>query len=199
MDVGCGVGATVDYLTAKHHLEVYGLDMSASLLDRAHDKNDNLAFIRGDAAALPVHTGALQGLFCECVLSLTADPEAVLKEFFRVVEDGGFLVITDLYWRNPDAQGLFPSLSLNCCLKGAVAAANTKEWVAAAGFTILKWEDHSDLLKQLAARIVWTYGSMNYFWSSFCGKAESVRRASDMAQLRPGYYFLAARKEFENG
>ncbi len=197
LDVGCGVGATVDYLKTNHHLNAFGLDLSSTLLHQAHEKNADLALIRGNADALPIPNGALQGLFCECVLSLTSEPLAVLKEFFRVLESGGFLVITDIYWRNRIQP--VPSLSFNSCLRGAVSAGQTREMAANAGFTILSWEDHSNLLKQLAARIVWEYGSMNQFWSSFCGKAESVRLESDITQLRPGYYLLAARKESDNG
>ena len=32
-------------------------------------------------------------------------------------------------------------------------------------FKIDLWEDHSDLLKQFAVQLVFSYGSMNQFWS----------------------------------
>ena len=43
--------------------------------------------------------------------------------------------------------------------------------LAATGYELLVWEDHSPLLKQLAAQLIWTYGSLDAFWSAVAGPA----------------------------
>ena len=83
----------------------------------------------------------------------------------------------------------------NCCLKGAVGRNRTREMISSAGFTHLTWEDHSDLLKHLAAQMIFSYGSMEKFWSSFCVGGEATGISGDVTKFRPGYYFLAAKKE----
>jgi ubiquinone/menaquinone biosynthesis C-methylase UbiE len=194
LDVGCGTRATAEYLKNSHGLKTFGLDLSSSLLHQGRQRDPGLRLIRGHAAGLPIGDSTFQALFCECVLSLTADPVAVLKEFHRVLRPGGFLILTDLYQRVPLVKQESTSTAINCCLNGAVGKDQIQSITARAGFNIFLWEDHTSLLKVMAGQMVFAYGSMEKFWSSFyCGN-ESVNLIQKNANIKPGYYFLAAKK-----
>ena len=56
------------------------------------------------------------------------------------------------------------------------------------------WEDHSGLLKELAARIVFEYGSMKKFWASFAPNCAVPELECALGQARPGYYLMTAHK-----
>ena len=198
LDVGCGSGATMEYLKVRHGLKAFGLDLSELLLWEGLNRNRALPLIRGDASFIPMHNARLSAVFCECVLSLICEPDTVLKEFFRIIEPGGFLIVTDIYLRTPGEGNNFGCMSFDCCLKGAMSRHRTQEIISNAGFTLLTWEDHSNLLKVLAAKMIFAYGSMEKFWSSFCGGGESAGVAEDVNKFRPGYYFLAAKKREVN-
>lgn len=191
LDVGCGIGATAAHLSSVHGLKAVGLDISPMLLARTREKNPDLSLIRGSADALPTGDGAFQALFCECVLSLTPEPSVVLREFHRTLAPGGILILSDIYQRVP-AAGAIPAAGVRCCLNGAVSRETVQSMVRRAGFNIFLWEDHTPMLKRLAAEIVFAYGSMSAFWSAL-GREPGAAACAPGA-MKPGYYLLAAIK-----
>jgi len=52
--------------------------------------------VQGDSSNLPLQNASLQGIFCECVLSLLEKPAESIQEFYRVLQNGGKLIITDI-------------------------------------------------------------------------------------------------------
>lgn len=195
LDVGCGSGTTVIHLRQHYGLRAMGLDLSASLLaeGRAHPAGPPL--VKGRAEALPVADGCLAAIFCECVLSLLTAPETAVAEWHRVLAQGGFLVVTDLYDRSDQREEeSSTSSSAGCCLAGTVDRDTLLTRISAAGFEVVLFEDHTPRLKQLAAQLVWTHGSMAAFWS----KAGFTCNGNGL-NGRPGYCLVVARKKKENG
>jgi arsenite methyltransferase len=207
LDLGCGRGATAVYLAQRRRLNVVGLDRSTTLLAEAR-RQAALPLVCADAAHIPLPDGYLAAVCCECVLTLTPDPSKVLQECFRVLAPGGYLLLSDLYLR-AGSEPIAPVRRQNapaCCLDGATTESGVRARVHAAGFQIRRWEDHSDLLKVLAAQLVFAYGSMNAFWliagSIQADPAQTIGKASvDMGRdpRRPGYFLLIGRKEHADG
>ena len=97
VDIGCGFGTTLNHLRDRHGFRVCGIDMSARMLS----ENRRQPVIQAVADCLPFGAGVFDGIFCECVLSLLPLPENALREFHRVLQPGGYLVLSDIYLRNP--------------------------------------------------------------------------------------------------
>jgi arsenite methyltransferase len=194
LDVGCGVGATVGFLR-EHRFAAFGVDTSFLLLERGIGAGPNPGLLRARAEHLPFSDRCFRALFCECVLSLLHDPAEALGEFARVLRPGGYLILSDVYARMPDEASSFPHLPVHCCIKGAVGRRQIAAMVEGNGFSAVIWEDHSDLLKQLAARLIFSFGSLNAFWAaaSCGGDPEAIRET--VQRGRPGYYLLIAIKE----
>ncbi|MFZ1985198.1 MAG: DVU_1556 family methyltransferase [Desulfatitalea sp.] len=191
LDVGCGSGATVNHLRQCHGLRAVGLDLSWHLLAEGSGADGSPVTIQGRAEALPIGEGRLAAIFSECLLSLLADPATALAEWHRVLAPEGFLIVSDLYARSGRwVDGQTPP-SVRCCLTGAVPREMLLDRLRAAGFTVLLWEDHTPLLKQLAARLVWAHGSLAAFWESV-GAGCAV--GQDSSGGKPGYYLMVARK-----
>lgn len=188
LDVGCGVGATLAALKEHFQVATVGLDLSELLLAEARRSHGDLSLIRGAAMLLPLAPERFAAIFCECVLSLQPDPIETLKEFYRVLEPGGKLVITDLYCRGLDASSADSAAGLGGCLKGAASRDGLIQWIESVGFRLLVWEDHSPLLKTLTARLVWAGISIREFWGLECGRCES----NPSQQF--GYCLLVAQK-----
>ncbi|MGD9222784.1 MAG: class I SAM-dependent methyltransferase [Desulfobacteraceae bacterium] len=195
LDIGCGTGACVEHLRRLHGLEAAGVDLSALLLEEGALKHRGLPLIRGRAEQLPATAGTFGAVVCECMLSLCPEPHAVLGEIQRVLQPGGFLLLTDVYDRTPGDGGWRDSVVYSC-LRGTVDRATVERRVAAAGLEVVLWEDHTPLLKQLAAQLVWTFGSMAAFWSALgrSGGAGKMRRGETACSSRPGYFLVVARK-----
>lgn len=195
LDVGCGCGETVRYLRNQHGLDALGIDRSRLLLNEGLQRHPGLPIMCAEASDLPFAPGAFDAVFCECVFSLLADARRTLFECGRVLKSAGLLLISDLYARIPDEPAGCLDAAYACCLKGTASRGSIEQGIRAAGFSILLWEDHSRLLKELAAQIVFRHGSLLSFWRNAVGERDASRLCANIGSNRPGYYLLVARKD----
>jgi arsenite methyltransferase len=195
LDVGCGVGATVEFLSQEHHLEAFGVDTSSLLLKEGLERRRDLGLLQGTAETLPFCDRCFSALFCECVLSLLHNPALALKEFDRVLKPGGYLILSDVYAQMPDQASSLQHLPVRCCIKGAVGRAQILAMAEEGGFEVLLWEDHTALLKQLAAQLIFNFGSLNAFWAGTCSEGYPDAIGITVKRARPGYYLLIARRK----
>ena len=151
LDIGCGLGATARLLSARG-CAVLALDSSPGLLRRADCPG--AARLLGRAQMLPVRAACLDAVFCECVLSLVDESDAVLAEISRVLKPDGWLVLSDLYRRGGAATpGSAPEQGRGC-LSGARSEADLQRALAKARLVPEVFEDHSRLLAQLAGELI---------------------------------------------
>ena len=61
------------------------------------------------------------------------------------------------------------------------------------GFNLLCWEDHSSLLAELTARLVWELGSKEALYEKLFPGAGDLREITSC--VRPGYFLLIASKK----
>lgn len=184
LDVGCGTGATVAHLRSCHGLAAVGIDMSAVLLG-ASPWTLPLALAR--AERLPIRDGVLDAVFAECSLSLMRDVDAALEEFRRVLRPGGRLALADLYLCSANGDPRPRTSKPATCLQGALPRAEIEGKLAVHGFDLLIWQDRSDTLKVLAARLILAGIPPARFWGGTCGAAGGAPDG-----VRPGYYWLVA-------
>ena len=102
------------------------------------------------------------------------------------------MIVTDLYVRREDASSALRDLPVKSCLRGARPKGETIAWLKEAGFRIDLWEDHSDLLKQLAAKFVFEQGSIEDFRALFAPGCAGDGLSCNVKAAKPGYYLLVA-------
>lgn len=197
LDVGCGSGATVERLVSLYHLQAIGLDPSELLLEIGKEKNPDLNLIRGLGENLPFPANHMDGVFAECALSVMVDQDKALKEIFRVLKPGGWLVINDVYARNPEGLKGLQELNLDSCIRRALPKEQLINKLIGQGFNIVNWSDHTNLLTQLTVNLIMTHGSMTEFWlkSSPCsGSVDPIITQAAIKQAKMGYFQLIAQK-----
>jgi ubiquinone/menaquinone biosynthesis C-methylase UbiE len=149
LDLGSGGG--IDVLLSAQRVgpagKAYGLDMTDEMLDlaRASQRNAgvaNVAFLRGQIEAIPLPRNTVDVIISNCVVNLSTDKDAVLREAFRVLRPGGRVAISDVVIRNaePGEAPIPDTVRRNVelwtgCIAGALEAREYREKLATAGFT----------------------------------------------------------------
>jgi ubiquinone/menaquinone biosynthesis C-methylase UbiE len=197
LDVGCGTGAALRGLEGRCGFSVVGVDPSEVLLSETQKEGERLPVIRALGERLPFTGAVFDAVLAECSLSVTVNLDGVLRECARVLNAGGKLLVSDVYARNPDGAAEVRGLPIECCLTGAVSKEDWISQVEAGGFEVMLWEDHSQALKEFAARLILSYGSMDAFWDRFRKNAQKdaiEETQCAVSKARPGYFLLIARR-----
>jgi ubiquinone/menaquinone biosynthesis C-methylase UbiE len=109
LDVACGPGNfTRDFARTASDGLVVGLDASASMLDVAvrDTASANVAYVRGDACALPFRDGSFDAVCCFAALYLIEEPMRALAEIVRVLAPGGRVALLTSCNRGPLPAGV---------------------------------------------------------------------------------------------
>lgn len=97
LDAGCGTGLVGRALKAKGFHDVVGVDISSDSLDLAAKTTAYRALTEADFSDLPVNLldDSFGAVVSVGVLSYLSNLEEVLREFCRVVEPSGIIVVTE--------------------------------------------------------------------------------------------------------
>jgi ubiquinone/menaquinone biosynthesis C-methylase UbiE len=148
LDLGSGGGIDV-LLSAKRVGPggfAYGLDMTDEMLELARRNAaeagvDNVEFLKGDIAAIPLPDNMVDVILSNCVINLAEDKRAVFAEALRVLKPGGRLAVSDIVIHGglPAELGGGAELRRDLsswagCIAGALTDAEYEQGLAAAGF-----------------------------------------------------------------
>ena len=189
-DIGCGAGGTLEHLQRTGVYHTVGLDYSEVLLGEAVSLFvPGPRLVRGRAEILPFKKGSFDALFCECVLSILTDRSAALREFARVLKEGGFLIVSDVFGQGGPGRVQPETKSQGLPTKGLLAKEDLLGVLTGLGFSLLLWEEHERLLKEFVARMILAGERLPDPWG--CRQGQEKKKVN-----RPqiSYFLLVARK-----
>lgn len=143
LDLGSGLGLDV-ILSAKRvgpAGKAYGLDMTDDMLAQARQNASlagvaNVEFLEGAIEEVPLPDESVDVIVSNCVINLSTDKGAVLREAYRVLRPGGRLAVADVVVqgeRPTEAARREMSLWSNC-VSGALTEEDYVSELAGAGF-----------------------------------------------------------------
>jgi arsenite methyltransferase len=190
VDIGCGIGGTLDYLGQNGAYHLTGLDPSESLLGQVEGGQSHGRLIRGTGDTLPFKDSSFDALLCECVLSVLNNKQLALSEFARVLDQDGYLIISDVFikegsgqQRSEETQGGRPARD------GLLTRENLWTLLRGFGFSPLLWEEHDGLLKEFLARMIMAGERLPDSWRCRGGRGD---RETGLPKI--SYFLLVARK-----
>ena len=148
LDLGSGGGIDV-LLSAKRvgpSGKVYGLDMTEEMLALARENQrragaTNVEFLKGTIEAIPLPDNSVDVIISNCVINLSTDKDAVLREAFRVLKPGGRFAVSDVIVRGDVPQDVRRSMELWVgCIAGALEETDYATKLRAAGFADVEVE-----------------------------------------------------------
>jgi arsenite methyltransferase len=142
LDLGSGGGIDV-ILSAKRvgaTGRAYGLDMTDEMLalarrNAADAKVNNAVFLKGVIEEIPLPSESVDVVISNCVINLSTDKPAVLREIRRVLRPGGRIGISDVVAedRLQPAERATRGSYVGC-IAGALSKTEYERGLAAAGF-----------------------------------------------------------------
>jgi arsenite methyltransferase len=143
LDLGSGGGIDV-LLSAKRvgpNGKVYGLDMTDEMLALARANQEkagatNVEFLKGTIEKIPLPDRSVDVIISNCVINLSSDKDAVLREAFRVLKPGAQFAVSDVIVRGEVPADVRRSMELWVgCIAGALEETEYRDKLARAGFT----------------------------------------------------------------
>ena len=142
LDLGSGGG--IDVLLSAKRVgptgKAYGLDMTAEMLALANENKrkagaTNVEFLLGEIEHIPLPDNSVDVIISNCVINLSADKDAVLREAFRVLKPGGRFAVSDVVTKGEIPSEIRKSVLLWVgCLAGALDEREYTDKLSAAGF-----------------------------------------------------------------
>jgi SAM-dependent methyltransferase len=142
LDLGSGGG--IDVLLSARRVgpsgKAYGLDMTPEMLELARRNQkeagvENAEFLEGTIEAVPLPDASVDVVISNCVVNLSPDKPAVLREASRVLRDGGLFAISDIVLRRELSKDLIGMMGLwTGCVVGALTHVAYTKLLREAGF-----------------------------------------------------------------
>jgi arsenite methyltransferase len=142
LDLGSGGG--IDVLLSAKRVgpagKAYGLDMTDEMLALANENKrkagiENVEFLKGEIEHIPLPDESVDVIISNCVINLSADKDAVLREAFRVLKPGGRFAVSDVVTRGEMLPEIRKSVLLWVgCVAGALEEREYQNKLTSAGF-----------------------------------------------------------------
>jgi arsenite methyltransferase len=142
LDLGSGGG--IDALIASELVgvsgHVYGVDMTQDMIELAKENaktagTQNVSFLQGQIEDTPLPDECVDVVISNCVINLSTNKPQVLREAYRVLKPGGYMVVSDIVAFAPIPKEVDEALRhITGCLNGMQETDEYLDVIKDAGF-----------------------------------------------------------------
>lgn len=146
LDLGSGAGFDCFLAAEKVGPEgkVIGIDMTPEMLEKARENArkgnfSNVEFRLGEIENLPAADGTIDVIISNCVINLAPDKDRVFSEAYRVLKQGGRIMVSDIVLTKELPNVIKNNMSAYVgCISGAIIKDDYLNAIKKAGFTDVK-------------------------------------------------------------
>jgi arsenite methyltransferase len=162
LDLGSGGG--IDVLLSARRVgpsgKAYGLDMTDEMLElaRANQREagvENVEWLRGHIEQIPLAEATVDVVISNCVINLSADKAAVIREAARVLRSGGRFAVSDVIAdESMDDTTRADMQQFTGCIAGALTRAEFERALSDAGLVDVEIVETHRVHEHAASAIV---------------------------------------------
>ena len=213
LDEGCGDGTAAAFAAKEFGLLVTAIDTDKEAVEKAKENGVNASVM--DASMLDFDIHEFDIVMMECAFSAFERQEESFHEAYCVLKPGGYLIISDVFCKDPDlerwehdywsAMSLWrrPRLHENCGKEehlpspytqdGALVLKGIYDLADELEMEVVLTEDRTEDLKTFAAQAVMDHGSVENWL-----KSEGTWKPSCEYSGKTGYFLMIIRKKEQN-
>ena len=162
LDLGSGAG--LDVLLSARRVSpgghAYGVDMTDEMLELANRNRDharfkNATFLKGSIDKVPLPDASVDVVISNCVINLSGDKGAVLREAARILRPGGRFAVSDVI-ADPDMDDATRAdmRQWTGCIAGALTRDEFEHALRAAGLTDVEIRETHRVHEHAASAII---------------------------------------------
>jgi SAM-dependent methyltransferase len=195
LDFGCGTGNYIAEIAARFDCEVFGLEPSLEMREKAMAKNPGLRIEGGDHCGMPFEKGSFDFIFMTDVIHHVSDLDLLFETLSSRLKAGGRVCVLTESWKQIERRwynAYFPSLSGNEKLRYPdIASIAERAKMSGFGLLAVDVREHPGphLIDEAFLRMV---GEKNYSMFRMLGVAEyeagykAMRREVGKSFASPG-------------
>lgn len=165
LEIGCSLGDASSFLAFDKGYRITAIDISKEWIERAQKKHsvsesekERLRFLHADAAELPFPDAYFHGIYSEAAFAPMKEKADALKEYCRVLQPGGRILLNDFMLRSSREADLKRTMSHIPCFAGVCTAAQYDEMFRDAGFQRICFKEEYGELIRIAMWLSKVYG-----------------------------------------
>lgn len=151
LDIGCGMGGTVQYMAKEYGCQTVGLDLTEEYIDVANrlsellGGNEKVSFVHGSALDLPFMDHSFDRVWTAHAQMNIADKGRFFAEISRVLKPGGTLLLNDVFQGSAGPAHYPTPWAVSEEISFLATQEETQADIQAAGLTVTNWEDKTAL------------------------------------------------------
>ena len=162
LDAGCGVGGSAVFLSRRKNVLVTGISLSERQVTYAKRRvremmlDKKIAFHVMDYGKTPFISGSYDVVWACESLSSAPDKSAPIKEFYRLLKDGGRLILSDFFLSpgsNEDKNNLIGKWERTWSIPGFETAGSFISILTGEGFKVKQQLDFTDKIYKSSRRM----------------------------------------------
>ncbi|MDY2736650.1 class I SAM-dependent methyltransferase [Intestinibacter sp.] len=173
LDIGCGSGGAVDFLSKKG-LNAIGIDISQDIINEGKSKYGDINLVVMDAHSMDFEKNYFDIISIECSLSIMDNPKLVLNSCRDILKDNGIILLGDFFFKeNTDKSNAY---TLDYWYKLCEDM----------GFKVVDFKDQSKNWRNYIGKVLWEYGSLEIL----LGGCNSCDLNKTMLSRKTGYFLI---------
>lgn len=157
------------------------------LLEEADSEKSPFACANG--LELPFAAASFQAFLAECSLSLLRPTASALANIANLLVEGGTLIVSDLYARQPRQLTVLRSCLLESCVSHAFDADEFLSVLYENHFEFIHWEDHAELVRSMLQP-----ESLPLIFGTQIESGNTLDMVLQIAQAKLSYFLCIAKK-----